>query len=47
MTTTVLGRCRDVVIEVVVAVNILLQDVIEVAIIHWVAPGPTYLAVDA
>lgn len=47
MTTTVLGRRRDVVVEVMVAVNILLQDVIEVAIIHGVAPGTTYLAVDA
>jgi len=47
VTTTVLGRCRDVVVEMVVAVNFLLQDVIEVAIIHGVAPGPTHLAVDA
>lgn len=46
MTTNALGR-RNVVVEVVVAVNILLQDVIEVAIIHGVASGPAYLAVDA
>jgi len=46
VTTNALGR-RDVVVEVVVAVNVLLQDVIEVAIIHGVAPGPAYFAVDA
>lgn len=46
MTTNALGR-RNVTVEVVVAVNILLQYVIEVTIIHWVAPGPAHLAVDA
>jgi hypothetical protein len=46
MTTNALGR-RNVVVEVVVAVNILLQHMIEVTIIHGVAPGPAHLAVDA
>lgn len=46
MTINALGR-RDVVVKVMVAVNILLQDVIEVAVIDGVAPGSAHFTVDA
>jgi hypothetical protein len=46
MTVSAFGR-RDVVVEVMVTVNVLLQDVIKVAIIDGVAPGPAHFAVDA
>jgi hypothetical protein len=46
VTINALGR-RDVVVEVMVAINILLQDVIEVAIIDRVAPGPAHFTIDA